>query len=242
MLKYKEVFYIFDSNNNFNPNLMKKIKLLLTILTISSLAFTSCFSTQTLPNKKQIDKRLIGTWQGNEKDQQVYGTEKQWTMNRNGDGTFSLNFKTIENGETDEFVETGIWWVEGNKFFEYHEESGKTDNYKFTIINKEQVKFEMIDTNIEFAESNYTFIDTKVPSSNTEKLKNDGLTLETAIKVKSVDEEYAYVRENCKNCKLLNQSLIEHKGKYFDKISLTNSEGSNVSYFFDINSFYNKIW
>ena len=195
---------------------MKKTKSLLVILTMISLVFTSCLTTKTITNGKQIDKRLVGIWQGSEKDQQVLGIEKKWEMNRKKNGTFSLNFTTIQDGETDKFIEKGNWWVEGNTFFEYHKNSGKTDSYKFTILNEEQVKFEMIYTDIDFAESNYSFIDTKI--SNSKKVKRDGLTPETAIKVRSISEEYTYIRENCQNCQLLSQSLIEYKGKHFDKI------------------------
>ena len=67
------------------------------------------------------------------------------------------------------FIEKGNWWVVENTFFEYHKNSGKTDIYKFTILNKEQVKFEMLSTEIDFAEPNYTFIDTKITSSKKKK-------------------------------------------------------------------------
>jgi hypothetical protein len=141
---------------------MKKTKSLLAILTMISLVFTSCLATKTLTNGKQIDKRLVGIWQGSEKDQQVLGMEKKWEMDKNKDGTFSLNFKAIIDGKTYEVIENGNWWVEGNTFFEYHENSGKTDIYKFTILNKKQIKFEMISTEIDFAELNYSFINTKI--------------------------------------------------------------------------------
>jgi hypothetical protein len=221
---------------------MKKTNLFLVILTLISLVFTSCLTTKTITNGKQIDKRLVGIWQGSEKDQQVLGIEKKWEMNRKKNGTFSIIFTTIQEGKTDKFIEKGNWWVEGNIFFEYHKNSGKKDTYKFTILNEEQVKFEIIYTDFDFAEPNYSFIDTKVSNSNSKKVKRDGLTPETAIKVKSVSEEYEYIRENCQNCQLLSQSLIEYNGKRFDKITLKNSDGKEVSFFFDINSFFGKMW
>ena len=220
---------------------MKTTKSLLAILTIS-IVFTSCLTTRTLTNEKQIDKRLVGVWQGSEKDQQFLGIEKKWEMDRKKDGTFSLNFTTIKDGETDKFIEHGNWWVEGNTFFEYHENSEKTDTYKFTILNKEQVKFEMISTNIDFVGLNYSFIDTKKSNLNSQKVKRDGLTIQTAIKVRSVMEEYVYIRENCQNCQMLSQSLIKHNGKHFDQITVKTPDGKEVSYFFDISSFFGRMW
>ena len=148
---------------------MKKIKSLLVILTMISLVFTSCLATKTLTNGKQVDKQLVGIWQGSEKDQQVLGMDRKWKMNRKKNGTFSLHFTTIQDGKTNKFIEKGNWWVEGNIFFEFHKNSGQIDIYKFTILNEEQVKFEMIYTDIDFAKPNYSFIDTKI--SNSKKVK-----------------------------------------------------------------------
>jgi hypothetical protein len=148
---------------------MKKTKSLLVILTMISLVFTFCLTTKAQTNGKQIDKRLVGIWQGSEKDQQVLGIEKKWKMNRKKNGTFSIIFTTIQYGKTGKLIEKGNWWVEGNTFFEYHKKSRKTNTYKFTILNEKQVKFEMIYTDIDFAEPNYSFIDTKI--SNSKKTK-----------------------------------------------------------------------
>lgn len=221
---------------------MKKIRFFLAIMSLISLVFTSCSTNKAITNRNQIDERLVGVWQGSEKDQQISGMEKKWEVNRKKNGTFSLIFTTIYEGETDKFIEKGKWWVDGNTFFEYHNISGETDTYKFTVLNDEQVKFEMTNTNIDFAELNYSFIDTKISHSNSKKVIRDGLSLETAIKVKSVSEEYAFIRKNCQNCQLLGQSLINHKGKFFDEITVINSDGKEISYYFDINSFFGKMW
>jgi hypothetical protein len=217
---------------------MKKNAFRLIILTLVTLFFYSCSTTQKLPNGKQIDKRLIGVWQGSEKDKQTSGLEKEWTMERNSDGTFTLNFITIQDGESDEFIETGNWWVKGNTFFEFHDNSGATDKYKFTVLNKEQVEFKMINSNVEFDNPNYVFIDTKISDLDSEKIKRDGLTIETAIKVKSIAEEYEYVRNNCQNCQFLGQSLIQHKGKPYDVLKVKRADGKEVSYYFDISLFF----
>lgn len=80
-------------------------------------------------------------------------------------------------------------------------------------------------------------------TSMTEKqegTKKDGLSLETAIKVKGIDEEYKYVRNNCDNCQMQGQALLQHKGKPYDKLMVKNAKGEVVSYYFDISSFFGK--
>lgn len=210
------------------------------IIVLTMITLSSCTSIKNLSNGKQIDNKLVGVWQGSETDKQIKGLKKEWEMTRNDDGTFTLNFKTFYEGETDELIEKGNWWVEGDKFYEYHEDSDKTDTYKYWIINKDQVQFEMLNTEVEFDDTNYTFIDTRVSNSTSKKSIKDGLTIENAIKVRSVVEEYEYVRKNCKDCMLLEQSLIEHKGKHYDELRLKKADGQEISYYFDISSFYGK--
>lgn len=208
------------------------------VLLLNSCSTTN--KTTTLPNGKQIDNRLIGIWKGSENDKQMADLKKEWEMERNSDGTFSLNFKTFYQGKTDEFTELGNWWVKGNTFYEYHTDSDKTDTYTYKVLNKEQVKFKMLSTEIDFNEENYTFIDTKISKETPKNSTNDGLSLDTALKVKSVKEEYEYVRSHCYNCQILGQALLQHKGKPYDKLMLKNAKGEEISYFFDISSFFGK--
>lgn len=205
--------------------------------------FTSCSSSKntiTLSNKKKIDSRLIGNWKGSENGKQIANITKEWEMQRNSDGTFTINFKTISDSITDEFEESGNWWIKGKKFYEYHNDSKETDIYKYTILNQEQVKFEMKTTNVDFAEENYTFIDTKISNNTSTDTKNDGLTIETAIKVQNIKEEYVYVKNHCINCQVLGQALLQHKGKPYDKLIVKNTNGEEISYYFDISSFFGK--
>ncbi|WP_332019247.1 lipocalin family protein, partial [Kaistella sp.] len=105
------------------------------LLVVLMMIFAISCSTQliTLENGKKIDNRLVGVWSGSEKDQQIDGVSKKWDMTRNADGTFILDFVFTQNGRTQETQETGNWWIEGNKFYEYHEESGKTDVYTYSM-------------------------------------------------------------------------------------------------------------
>lgn len=109
------------------------------------------------------DARFVGVWKGSEKDNQVKGLSKEWTMTRNADGTFILDFKTkMKGGKTDGFIEKGKWWVKDNKFYEYHEDSDMTDVYNFDVLNEKQIKFKAISISVEQENEEYEFIDTKV--------------------------------------------------------------------------------
>jgi hypothetical protein len=112
--------------------------------------------------KKVILLSLVGIWQGSEKDNQVNGMEKKWTMDRKENGTYVIKFETKINGKKNISTEYGTWWTEGDKFFEYHEDSELTDEYTFEILNEKQVKFIMKSTDIDFNKPDYIFIDTKV--------------------------------------------------------------------------------
>ena len=217
---------------------MKRINISTLILLII-IGFTSCSTIKSLPNGKTIDKRLVGTWAGSEKDQQIKGLSKEWEMLRKEDGTFVLDFKAIAPEETQEFTEKGTWWIEQDKFFEYHTESDKTDTYKFEVLNKNEIKFEMLNTDIHFENPNYTFIDKRKVLTN--KKVKDGSSIANAIKVKSVPDEYAYVRKNCEGCLLIGQALLFENKKPYDRINVKTKDGKEKSYYFDISSFYGKF-
>jgi protein involved in sex pheromone biosynthesis len=68
---------------------------------------------------------------------------------------------------------------------------------------------------------------------------NDGSSYEKAIVVNSVSEEYAYVKKVCPGCKFKKQSLSSKNKKYYDILIFIDS-GSEVMYYFDINSFFGK--
>lgn len=201
------------------------------------------------PKKIKLEKELVGIWVGSEKGNQVENIEKSWVMERKKDGTFTLHFTTKENDVTDTFVETGKCWTENGKFYEYHEESQNTDIYTYEVLNKNQIKFKMISSALEFNSTEpYEFIDTRDPeakvaldSSKKEGAKADGLSMENAVKVKNVKEEYSYVRENCKDCKILGQALLFNKDKPYDRLEAEKPDGTKISYYFDISSFFGKF-
>lgn len=137
-----------------------RIKTLLLTITLT-FALSCSNKLITLENGKKIDQRLIGTWIGSEKDKQIEGAEKSWEMIRKIDGTFVLDFKLNDAGEIIEFTETGNWWVENGKFYEYHDDSGKTDIYDYIVLDENRIKFISILINVEMNSENYEFIDTR---------------------------------------------------------------------------------
>lgn len=189
-----------------------------------------------LDNGKEIDNRLVGVWVGSESNQQIEGVEKSWEMNRKSDGTFELDFTYTQEGETHYSDETGKWWIENGIFHEFHDYSGKTDLYSYEVLNKDQIKFSAKNFNVDMVSDTYEFIDTRKKDD-----RIAGTSIEKAIKVNSVTEEYEYVRENCADCKIINQELIHHKGNPYDVLNLEKKDGTRISYYFDIKSFFGKF-
>ena len=71
----------------------------------------------------------------------------------------------------------------------------------------------------------------------------DGSSIEKAIIVRNVSEEYNYVRKVCEECKFKKQSLIakDNGKKHYDALYFDKA-GEEVIYYFDINSFYGKMF
>ena len=114
---------------------MKNLKFLFAFLVY--FAVLSCSGTfSTLPDGKQIDNRLVGEWAGSEENNQMEGVKKSWVMKRLKNGSFSLEFTVEENGDVSSFEETGSWWVENGKFYEFHDFTKKTDHYSYEVLNK----------------------------------------------------------------------------------------------------------
>jgi predicted RNA-binding protein associated with RNAse of E/G family len=68
----------------------------------------------------------------------------------------------------------------------------------------------------------------------------DGSSYEKAIIVNSISEEYVYVRKDCKGCQMKGQSLNFNDKKPYDILTLIKPNGDEVSYYFDISSFFGK--
>jgi len=89
---------------------------------------------------------------------------------------------------------------------------------------------------------------TKTISSTSNEVKSvsektrDGSSFKKAIIAKSIASEYQYIREVCPECRFLEQALVFNKKKPYDILKFKNSNGEEVSYYFDISSFYGKGW
>ena len=131
---------------------MKK-NLLLLLITISLNSFSQ---------ENKLDEKLFGSWSGTEKDNQRVGLTKNWIMHRFEDGKFILLFTLVEDGEVSNFTESGRCWTEGNTFYEFHNNSGKTDVYSYQVLDDNHVKFKMKSSGIGQENEEYEFIDTKL--------------------------------------------------------------------------------
>ncbi|MCU7695406.1 hypothetical protein ACFSPU_10270 [Haoranjiania flava] len=110
-----------------------------------------------------IDKKLVGSWKGYEKDNQVVGMEKYWIQHRFEDGSFIILFTAIADCEVMTTVEKGKWWVKDGLFYELHLNSNKTDIYSYELLNDAtQVKFKAKTLSVDHENQAYEFIDTKV--------------------------------------------------------------------------------
>ncbi|MGL5234912.1 MAG: hypothetical protein ACRC8Z_09180 [Empedobacter falsenii] len=79
-------------------------------------------------------------------------------------------------------------------------------------------------------------------ASTSNQTSNDGSSMEKAIKVGNVEQEYKIVREKCNDCQIKSQSLtFNDKNNPFDVITLIKSNGEEVKYYFDIKSFFGKF-
>ncbi|WP_333601040.1 hypothetical protein [Flavobacterium sp.] len=134
---------------------MKKIVIILFIV----------FSQAIFSQEKTVDSKLFGSWSGTEKDNQKIGMTKNWIMHRFEDGNFVLLFTIVEDGEVTNFAENGKWWIENNTFYEYHNNSKETDVYTYQVLDETHVKFKMKSTQIDYANENYEFIDTKLENN-----------------------------------------------------------------------------
>ena len=146
---------------NKSLRLLSVSLLFMTILLVSD----SCKSKNyfvNASNGKTIDSRLVGVWEGSEEDNQIKGVTKEWKMTRTKDGKFVLDFKATVFGEIQQIIEEGQWWIEDEIFYEFHNVSGKTDTYNYTVLNKDQIKFKAISLGVQHDNQEYEFIDTRV--------------------------------------------------------------------------------
>lgn len=128
------------------------------IISVISILFLMSFTIQT-----KNDPKLIGTWKGSEKNNQIEGVSKSWIMIRKSNGTYKIKFSTKdEEGNSQSFEEKGKWWTSGNQLFEQYEGSDKPAVYTYNILDDKTIYFKMTTSDTEFNNNNYEFIDKKI--------------------------------------------------------------------------------
>lgn len=79
------------------------------------------------------------------------------------DGTFVLLFTTVDKEcNTEIFTEKGKWFIKDGLFYEYHNNSKKTDIYSYEFIDENHIKFKAKSMSLEQNNMEYEFIDTKI--------------------------------------------------------------------------------
>jgi hypothetical protein len=68
----------------------------------------------------------------------------------------------------------------------------------------------------------------------------DGLTIDRAVKAKSVDFEYAWVEKRYPGSRVTGQVLLTRKRIPYDKLEVVTSDGKKIELYFDVSSFFGK--
>lgn len=69
----------------------------------------------------------------------------------------------------------------------------------------------------------------------------EGLSIEKAVKVKSINEEYQWAKAQCPGCQFMGQALMFVKEKPYDALTFKASDGTEKKFYFDISSFFGKF-
>jgi len=143
---------------------------------ISIVLFSACGSKQLMKEssstksnvstakkvERQFDKNLVGSFTGKEDGNQIEGMQKSWTMDRTEDGKFSIVFVINTFGIQQSFYEEGSWYTNDGVYYEYHDVSGLTDIYYYTVLSDKQNKYTAKSLSIDFENEAYTYIETRV--------------------------------------------------------------------------------
>jgi heme/copper-type cytochrome/quinol oxidase subunit 2 len=72
-------------------------------------------------------------------------------------------------------------------------------------------------------------------------VERDGSSIEKAVVVNSIREEYQWVQHHYPNSRVTRQALIQPKGKHYDELTFVTPSGETKKAYFDINSFFGKF-
>jgi uncharacterized protein YceK len=72
-------------------------------------------------------------------------------------------------------------------------------------------------------------------------VERDGSSIEKAVIVNSIREEYQWVQKHFPGARVTRQALIERRGKHYDELTFITPSGETRKVYFDINSFFGKL-
>lgn len=119
----------------------------------------------------KVDPRLVGVWKGTDHGNYAAGEVNSWVITRYADGRLEIEFETVVKAFNfrDISTQTGIWYVEGDYYFEkidfdplQHEpdETDLLDCYVYSVLSHNIVQF--IDTQLTELGKVYQFMDIKI--------------------------------------------------------------------------------
>jgi hypothetical protein len=68
----------------------------------------------------------------------------------------------------------------------------------------------------------------------------DGSSPQRAVVVRSIAEEYEWMRQNCRGFRPVHQALRQIDGKPFDVLTWRNDRGEERTAYFDISAFFGR--
>ena len=137
----------------------------LAIYVLLMIMLTACAGNK---EKETSLRSLEGSWVGEylEKD----GTLKRWKQIRRHDGEYVTFFGYKRtNGQIDEFVDSGKWWVEGDLFHEINPKTAaKPFVYRIKFYKSDCIRFEQVSAGDSEKNSDpYIFTECKIDNAPT---------------------------------------------------------------------------
>lgn len=103
-----------------------------------------------------LKEYFVGTWKGSDHGTLEENEVNFWTVIRTLDGRFYVEFAThYSDGRIEHTSEQGLWYVDGNYFYEQREGEEVADVYTYKFLSSHEIFFQDIS-------SDYSFIDRNV--------------------------------------------------------------------------------
>lgn len=113
-------------------------------------------------NVKKIDKRLIGSWQG-ERSNIPNCQYFSWSIERNLKGKYKITFFSDKNRINIIAVESGTWWVNNGMYYSISSEIMKKPDVYSYEVNKNNVFYKVLGADKSSdCKEDYEFFDYKV--------------------------------------------------------------------------------